>query len=87
MKPVLCRDFYIWSLIYHFVRAQSVLQIGENQKSVLFFYPKLWNFEYSKNIKSIIIRKWPLKKKSIFLTSFERTFKKPQILDKSSRIM
>ena len=48
MKPVLCRDFYIWSLIYHFVRAQSVLQIGENQKSVLFFYPKLWNFEYSK---------------------------------------
>ena len=28
-------------------RVESVLQIGENQKSILFFYPKLWNFENS----------------------------------------
>ena len=33
-------------------RVQFVLQIGENQKSILFFYPKLWNFENSRNIKS-----------------------------------
>ena len=35
-------------------RVQSVLQIGENQKSVLFFYPKLWNFETVKtsNLKA-----------------------------------
>ena len=33
-------------------RVQSLLQIGENQKSVLFFYPKLWNFENGENIKS-----------------------------------
>ena len=33
-------------------RVQSVLQIGENQKSILLFYPKLWNFENSENIKS-----------------------------------
>ena len=33
-------------------RVQSVLQIGENQKSILFFYPKLCNFENNKNIKS-----------------------------------
>ena len=33
-------------------RVQSVLQIGENQKSILFFYLKLWNFENSENIKS-----------------------------------
>ena len=35
-----------------FCRAQSVLQFGENQKSILFFYPKLWNFENRENIKS-----------------------------------
>ena len=49
-----------------FCRAQSVLQFGENQKSILFFYPKLWNFENSENnqiLKPIIMRKWPLKKK------------------------
>ena len=33
-------------------RVQSVLQIGENQKSISFFYQKLWNFENSENIKS-----------------------------------
>ena len=33
-------------------RVQSLLQIGENQKSILFFYPKLWNFENGENIKS-----------------------------------
>ena len=33
-------------------RSQSVLQIAENQKSILFFYLKLWNFEHSENIKS-----------------------------------
>ena len=31
---------------------QSVLQIGENQKSVLFLYLRLWNFENTKKIKS-----------------------------------
>ena len=30
-----------------FCRAQSVLQFGENQKLILFFYLKLWNFENS----------------------------------------
>ena len=33
-------------------RAHPLLQIGENQKSKLFFFLKLWNFEYSENIKS-----------------------------------
>ena len=33
-------------------RAQSSLHIGENQKSILFFYPKLWNLENSENFKS-----------------------------------
>ena len=33
-------------------RVQSVLHISENQKSILLFYPKLWNFENSENIKS-----------------------------------
>ena len=32
-------------------RAQSVLQSGKKQKSVLYLYPKLWNFENSENIK------------------------------------
>ena len=27
-----------------------MLQSGENQKSILFFYLKLWNFENSENI-------------------------------------
>ena len=35
-----------------FCRVQSVLQFGENQKSILFFYLKLLNFENSKNIQS-----------------------------------
>ena len=29
-----------------------MLQFGENQKSILIFSPKLWNFENSENIKS-----------------------------------
>ena len=33
-------------------REQSLLQISENQKSILFFCAKLWNFENSENIKS-----------------------------------
>ena len=33
-------------------RAQPVQQIGENQKSILFFYPKLWNFKNGEKIKS-----------------------------------
>ena len=36
MKPVLCRDFYIWSLIYHFVRAQSVLQLVKTRSQYYF---------------------------------------------------
>ena len=40
MKPVLCHDSYMWSLIYHFVRVQSVLQIGE----ILFFLSKVMEF-------------------------------------------
>ena len=34
------------------------------------------------------MRKWPLKKKNpILITLFKQTFKKPQILEKSSKIM
>ena len=35
-----------------FCRIQSVLQTSENQKSILFFHPKLRNFENSEKIKS-----------------------------------
>ena len=31
---------------------QSALQIDENEKSILFFYLKLWNFQNGENIKS-----------------------------------
>ena len=61
----------------HFT-AQYVLQIGENQKSILDFYPKLWNFENSEKhqiLKYMIMRKRQLKKKNYISTSFEQTFK------------
>ena len=74
MKPVLCLDFYV-ELNIPICRVQSVLQIGENQKSVLFFYPKLWSFENNKNLKPIIMKKWPLKKKHHISTSFKHTFR------------
>ena len=46
-------------------RVQSVLQIGENQKSILFFYPKLWNFKTVKilNPKEHNSEKMPIKEK------------------------
>ena len=62
-------------------RAQSVLQNGENQKSVSIFCSKLWNFENSEIIiKLILMRKSLLKKKNHSSTSFKLTSKKPQIL-------
>ena len=74
-------------------RAQSVLQICENQKSILFFYPKLWNFENSENIKSykhdklIRMRKMAVKEKKKHISTLFKLSEKPQILEKSSRIM
>ena len=48
-----------------FCRAQSVLQFGENQKFILFFYLKLWNFENSKtsNLKAHNNEKMAVKEK------------------------
>ena len=51
-------------------RVQSVLQIGENQASVLFFCPMLHQI-----LKLMIMRKGPLKKKNLISISFKRTFK------------
>ena len=71
-------------------RVQSVLQIGENEKSILFLHSMLCNFENSKKhqiLKPIMIRIWPLKKKNHISTSFKRTFKMAKILEKSSTIM
>ena len=65
-KPVLCRDFYMWSLIYmyYFVEySLCVLQTGENQKSILYFCLKLWNFKNSENLKAINIEKMALTEK------------------------
>ena len=48
--------FLDMELIYHLVlcRAQTVLQIGENQKSIFSFFPKLWNLKTVKtsNLKA-----------------------------------
>ena len=49
-------------------RVQSVLQIGENQKSILFFFPKLWNFENSEtsNLKAHNDEKMEVKGKEAY---------------------
>ena len=72
-----------------FCRAQSLLQFGENQKSILFFYPKLWNFENSKtsNLKVHTKEKMTVKEKNHVSTPFKQTFKIAKMLEKSSRIM
>ena len=43
-------------------RAQSVLQNGENQKSILFFYPRLWTVKIS-NLKDYNNEKMAVKEK------------------------
>ena len=51
-KTSLMSQFSLVQFNIPLCREQSVLQIGENQRSVLFFCLKLWNFENSGNIKS-----------------------------------
>ena len=46
-------------------RAQSILQIGENQKSILYFYTKLWNLKTveTSNLKAYNNEKMAVKEK------------------------
>ena len=48
-----------------FCRVWSVLHIGENQKLIIFFYPKLWNLKTAKtsNLKSHNDEKMAVKEK------------------------
>ena len=60
--------------------AQSVLQNGENQETILFLYPKLWNFENSEtsNLKSHNNEKMAVKEKELYFNIIK-------ILEKSSK--
>ena len=68
-------------------RPHSMLQIGENWKSISCLCPKLLNFETGEttNVKSYIMRKLALKIRNCVLSSINELTSKQKIHDQSYR--
>ena len=51
-KSVVCRNFFIRSLINHIIPYSQCFQIIKLEAGIIFCYPKLWNILNSANNKA-----------------------------------